>query len=408
MLCQFTIKNYKSFKDSATLDMQATDITEHTDEIILDDVDNEKFLPLSVIYGPNGGGKSNVLDALCNLVCRVLKPVCAVCNKKDCGTKVSCLPAIPFKFDNESMKLPTEYELFFRTNAYEYRYILHVKKEKVVFESLDRIKIGGSNVVKIFKRDINATKTIELYNIVNKVETNNITDTLPLLSYFAIINGSMPIIKDIIGFFHEIEMINYGNPFQEAQISIVKDESSKNLIISMLKEMDIDIIDYEIKEREEEKIEFNTMHMINGEKKILKLEEESNGTIKIFGVLPTIAECLLSGGILVADELDAKIHPKLLQYIIGLFRNPKTNKKKSQLIFTSHDLTTMTSEFFRRDEIWFAAKNNQQESKLYSLVEIKKGNGKQPRKDENYAKQYLEGRYGADPYLRCILNWGEV
>lgn len=103
----------------------------------------------------------------------------------------------------------------------------------------------------------------------------------------------------------------------------------------------------------------------------------------------------------------SKLHPKLLEYIIELYRNPKKNRNGAQLVFTSHDLMTMSPELFRRDEIQFVAKNAEQALQLYSLVEFKKENGKQPRKDEKYGKQYLEGRYGADPYLRRMFNWEE-
>ena len=104
--------------------------------------------------------------------------------------------------------------------------------------------------------------------------------------------------------------------------------------------------------------------------------------------------------------LCAKIHPVLLKYIIMLFNNLEINKHGAQLIFTSHDLSTMNNEIFRRDEIWFVAKGNDQNSKLYSLVEFKAGNGEIIRKDAKYDKQYLEGKYGADPYLRKIIDWG--
>lgn len=104
--------------------------------------------------------------------------------------------------------------------------------------------------------------------------------------------------------------------------------------------------------------------------------------------------------------MDAKLHPKLLQYIIEMFTGPKSNKHGAQLLLTSHDITTMTPEVYRRDEIWFCAKNPLNASKLYSLISIKKENGQPPRNDEHYGKQYLEGRYGADPYIRKILDWG--
>ena len=139
----------------------------------------------------------------------------------------------------------------------------------------------------------------------------------------------------------------------------------------------------------------------------IPFEEESSGTRKLFSCMARILDCLRDGTLLIADELDAKLHPKLLQYIIELFTDPKSNRKGAQLLFTSHDITTMTPEIFRRDEIWFCALDPQNASRLYSLISFKKENGKTPRNDESYSKQYLEGRYGADPYIRKILDWGE-
>ena len=99
---------------------------------------------------------------------------------------------------------------------------------------------------------------------------------------------------------------------------------------------------------------------------------------------------------------------RVLKYIIMMFNDMKINRHGAQLIFTSHDLSTMNSEVFRRDEIWFAAKGNKENSKLYSLVEFKNDKGESVRKDAKFDKQYLEGKYGADPYLRKIIDWGKV
>ena len=99
---------------------------------------------------------------------------------------------------------------------------------------------------------------------------------------------------------------------------------------------------------------------------------------------------------------------RVLKYIIMMFNDMKINRHGAQLIFTSHDLSTMNSEVFRRDEIWFVAKGNKENSKLYSLVEFKNDKGESVRKDAKFDKQYLEGKYGADPYLRKIIDWGKV
>ena len=171
---------------------------------------------------------------------------------------------------------------------------------------------------------------------------------------------------------------------------------------------DLDILDFRVEEKEHDRIEVFTKHEVDGYKAELNLSDESSGTKKLFRLLPFIAESLIDGTTLVIDELDAKIHPVLLRHIIMLYNDMEVNRKGAQLIFTSHDLSTMNSEVFRRDEIWFVAKGNGQNSKLYSLVEFKNSKGESVRKDAKFDKQYLEGKYGADPYLRKIIDWGTV
>ena len=95
---------------------------------------------------------------------------------------------------------------------------------------------------------------------------------------------------------------------------------------------------------------------------------------------------------------------KLLRYVISLFKNRNVNKKGAQLLFTSHDMTTMKNTVFRRDEIWFAAENERHESEIYSLYEIRRENNERVNSTAAYDKQYLEGRYGADPYLTHSIS----
>ena len=120
--------------------------------------------------------------------------------------------------------------------------------------------------------------------------------------------------------------------------------------------------------------------------------------------MPLIVSALTEGKTLIVDELDSKLHPLLLKYIINLFSDMNINRNKAQLIFTSHDLSTMNSEVFRRDEIWFVAKGTDQNSQLYSLVEFKNDKGESIRKDVIFDKQYLEGKYGASPLLNKRIH----
>ena len=406
MLCQFTVKNFKSIRGEVTFDMQAAAISEHEDRIIKDK-DEELYLPVSAIYGPNGGGKSNVLEALHSLVTKVLRPLYATSNNEEIAIKMKKLVIEPFAFDEGTRNEPTEFELFFRTAMAEYRYELTVKKEVIKYERLDRIKLETGRKSALFERD---EDEITLKGAFARLKTSDeLSDTLPLLSYLGITYSKNEVVQDVLDWFDEgIDFLNYGNPMQELRMAISKSEDVKRLMLQMIQEMDLDIVDFRVEEKENDRIEVFTKHVVDEYEAELNLFDESSGTKKLFGLLPFIAKSLLKGTTLVIDELDAKIHPVLLKYLIMTFSNMEKNKKGAQLIFTSHDLSTMNSEVFRRDEIWFVAKGNRQNSKLYSLVEFKNKKGESVRKDAKFDKQYLEGKYGADPYLKKIIDWGTV
>lgn len=406
MLCQFTVENFKSIREAVTFDMQATAISEHEDRIIKDK-DEELYLPVSAVYGPNGGGKSNVLEALHSLVTKVLRPLYATSNNEEIAIKMKKLVIEPFAFDEETRNKPTEFELFFRTKMAEYRYELTVKREIIEYERLDRIKLDTGRKSALFERN---EDEITLKGAFARLKTSDeLSDTLPLLSYLGITYRKNEVVQDVLDWFdEEINFLNYGNPMQELRMAVSKSEDVKKLMLQMIQEMDLDIVDFRVEEKENDRIEVFTKHIIDEYEAELNLFDESSGTKKLFGLLPFIAKSLLKGTTLVIDELDAKIHPVLLKYLIMTFSDMEKNKKGAQLIFTSHDLSTMNSEVFRRDEVWFVAKGNRQNSKLYSLVEFKNKKGESVRKDAKFDKQYLEGKYGADPYLRKIIDWGMV
>ncbi|NBJ83284.1 ATP-binding protein [bacterium 1XD42-94] len=406
MLCQFTVKNYKSIRDEMTFDMQAAAISEHENNIIRDK-DGELFLPISAIYGPNGGGKSNVLEAMHTLASKVLRPLYATGDKEERIFLQKRLLIEPFAFSKKTKSQPTEFEIFFRTEIAEYRYKLHIMKDVVNYESLDRVKLDTGRRSALFERD---TEEISLKGVFSKLKASeDLSATLPLLSYLGITYKKNEVVKDVLDWFeYGIDFLNYGNPIEELRMAVSNSEDVKQLMLDMVQEMDLDIVDFRVVEDENDRIDVYTKHLVDGYETELNLLEESSGTRKLFGLMPFIAGCLLTGTVLVIDELDAKIHPVLLRHIIMMFNDMSINKKKAQLIFTSHDLSTMNNEVFRRDEIWFVAKGNAQNSKLYSLVEFKNEKGESVRKDAKFDKQYLEGKYGADPYLKRIIDWGKV
>ena len=403
MLSQFTVKNYKSIRDELTIDMQAVAISEHPAHLIKD-TDGEEYLPVAVIYGPNGGGKSNVLEAFQVLVAKVTRPLYVTTSRSEQELALIRIPVAPFAFSDDTRNAPTEFEVFFRTETSEYRYILHVQDEQVIFEQLDRVKKDTARKSALFERK---NGTIKLKGVLGSLKVGDgVSNSIPLLSYLGITYSENDVIKEVIDWFvNKVSFLNYGNPFQEARILVDQSEDSKKLVLKMIQEMDLDIEDFRIEEEENNRFEIYTRHIVDDKEVELKLNEESSGTRKIFGLLPFVANSIVNGRTLIVDELDAKIHPILLKYIIELFSDKEKNRRGAQLIFTSHDLSTMNNEVFRRDEIWFVAKGRGQNSKLYSLVEFKNDKGESVRKDAKYDKQYLEGKYGADPYLQKIIDW---
>ena len=168
MLCQFTFKNFKSYKNETVFDMQAVSSQGFVDSLLQSGDDSKTYLPVSVIYGPNAGGKSNVLDALNCVNALVMKPILIFKNKVIKKAKVEWTP---FLFDDTSRNEPTEFELYFRPdNNYEYRYSLKITNEKIIEESLYRRKTKSkSRISMLFERN---SDVVKLGSSINKASIN--------------------------------------------------------------------------------------------------------------------------------------------------------------------------------------------------------------------------------------------
>jgi AAA15 family ATPase/GTPase len=125
---------------------------------------------------------------------------------------------------------------------------------------------------------------------------------------------------------------------------------------------------------------------------------ESEGTNKIFSVSSLLLGVLAHGAILFFDEFDARLHPLLTRRLLEMFHGQ--NKHNAQLIVVSHDTNLLSPELLRRDQIWFAEKEKNGATRLTSLAEFKK-----IRKGESYERNYIDGRYGAIPYLGDFSSW---
>ncbi|MBR2038088.1 MAG: ATP-binding protein [Lachnospiraceae bacterium] len=359
------------------------------------------LLPVSVIYGPNGGGKSNLLQGLACLITTVVRPIHDLGNTREDIIIQQRFSAKPFLYDAETVEEPIEYRIFFRKGDYEYRYYLATLKDEIFAETLDRKTIGGKKPAQIFYRE---GEVITLGPTLSKEGVNTkVNEKMPYLSFLAI-NYNIPVIAEVQEWFESCIIRSYGNPIVEMEVMFSEDTNVKKQIVTLLNDMGIDIEDYRFDSDEKQ---LYLKRTIAGKPYELSLGEESDGTRKLIAALPAILIALQEGRLVIIDELDAKLHPKLLRYVISLFKNPKVNKNGAQLLFTSHDMSTMKNTVFRRDEIWFAALNEKRSSEIYSLYEIRHEDNERVKSTAAFDKQYLEGRYGADPYLQNMLSGGD-
>ena len=397
MLCQFSFQNFKSYRGETTLDFQAATLPEFRETLITEEraVD---LLPVSVIYGPNGGGKSNLLQALSCVVSAIVKPVNELEKSRQNLILQQKVDAVPFLFDQTSASEPVEFRIFFRIAKNEYCYYIAFKDDEVISESLYRKQVTGKKSATIFERE---TDGITLGPSINKKSINtSVNPKMPYLSFLAI-NYDIPVISEVMTWFESCIIRSYADPMVEHQIMLAKDAPSKNQFIRVLNDMDIDITDYRY---DEDRKQLFVKRNVGSAEYELPFSDESDGARKLIAALPVILLALREGRLVIIDELDAKLHPKLLKYVILLFKNKEINKYGAQLLFTSHDMYTLKNTVFRRDEIWFAAENDAHESEIYSLHEIRGEDNERIKSTAAYDKQYLEGRYGADPYLSDMLG----
>ena len=196
--------------------------------------------------------------------------------------KFNRYPVKPFIFSEEGKNNPTEFEIFFRTKIAEYRYVLHIKEDIVVYESLDRVKLETGRKSALFLRK---GEEIGLRGVFARLKiSDGLSQSLPLLSYLGITYMNNDVVKDVIDWFeYGIDFLNYGNPLEELRTAIASSDEIKKLVLDMIREMDLDIEDFRVEERENNQIEVFTQHNVDGYKAELTLSEESSGTKKLFG-----------------------------------------------------------------------------------------------------------------------------
>ena len=125
------------------------------------------------------------------------------------------------------------------------------------------------------------------------------------------------------------------------------------------------------------------------------MKDESAGVQKMFALLCPLIDIMVNGKVLICDELESSLHESLVYELVKIFMNFKTDKF-AQIIFTTHETGLLSLDLFRRDQIWFTEMEGMDRyTDLYSLAEIKN-----VRKEENFGKGYIAGKYGAIPMLK--------
>ena len=404
MLCEFTLRNYRSYRDEAKLSMRATPMKEF-ERSLIECTDGQSFLPVAAVFGPNAGGKSNLLEALDYVCTTVAWPIWQLSARANApkGQRSSTARCSAFEFDEVSAAEPTEFELYYRVGEYEYRYALSVHDNEIVSEGLWRRKLGASRTAMLFERE---GARVKLGPMLRKYATPaKFSSSLPYLS-FLYINFKAPVVKEAASWFLNGVFLNFNSSYLEQSLEQMLDEDYSPEVTRFLRAVDVPIDGFRVEKATERRGQrVFVKHNVGGRDYELRLSEESAGTQKLMGMAAFLLSVLERGDTVIVDELDAKLHPKLLRYVILLFKDPEVNKNGAQLIFTSQDVSTMRNDVFRRDEIWFVARGEDKASQLWSLADIHEANGNLVSKNAAFDKQYLSGRYGADPYLTCIEEW---
>ena len=394
MLIYYSISNFMSIKHEEKITFKAKPYKETK----IKSLDNN-LLAIISIYGPNGGGKSSIIYSLFFLI-NLIK---ANMNKQLINSILSQINV----YKNSTQKnepIIWEMQIISPKKRY-YKYSISINDNEIIKESLKYSNKLEGKYENIFNRT--SSSKYQLGKSFNNLKLKAM-DFGSLLSYLYTNIDNEFIIEfynEIINFFMFNNLTNDPvtlilNPLtQKIQYNFNKDilEKEKNKFLKLFKEIDINIIDYQF------------VNDLGGEKLILKKYNEngifeldflleSEGTKKIIQLMSYFFVGIKNGWIFVIDELDSRLHTKLLGYIIDLFHSKEN--RKSQIIFTSHDMNTLDSKYLRKDEVYFAALNENYFTNVTSLSSFE-----DIRDKSSYSSQYLKGKLGYDPYITRAIKW---
>lgn len=414
MLIQFGFKNFKSFRDDTILDFSATKITEHADRVV--QVGAEKLLPTAAIYGANASGKSNVIAAFRYMVTYVVESFAYGGEADDKKAKTKRPKYTPFLFDAASKGATSSFEVYFITpeadGCRSYNYGFTLDQDGIVEEWLNTKAKTVREYKTIFYRSKDELDLCGLPRKNQDIIRMSLYDEALIVSLGA--KQRVAKLKFIRDWFGDIHFTNFGDPLENVFLSsLIPDgfadsKSVQARVIEYFAAFDPSIIGFQVEtvkgDDEVGRVKIDALHRVIGTEGTasIPLQDESDGTLKMFALYPALQDTLATGSVLLIDELNARLHPLMVRNFIILFLDPKTNPHHAQLVFTTHDSWQLSNSLLRRDEIWFTEKAPSGVSTLYSLAEFVDEDGAKIRKDENYEKNYLLGQYGAIPALKRL------
>lgn len=410
MLLQFTVNNFKSIKNTTTFSM----VTSSKDKGNFFPVKKYKLLQSAIIYGANASGKSNFLKAMAFMRRIVL-------NRDKVILSTDRLLHYPFKLSTETEDSSSSFEIVFfeKKNKIKYRYGFELDSTTVYAEWLYADENGKES--KLFYRD---TDEGELYiNRIKFKEGLKLKVSKNQLFIWKCDQEDGEVSASILQWFKHLNMVDgmENEQYVNEAMRQMEHEHFKKELVSLVKTADIGIEDILLEEEDIPKTVIEDMNLPSELKKrlleadglknlslfthhkkydennkiigmtIFELDqEESRGTQKFFKMSAPILNTLREGKVLIIDELDASLHPMLTKHLIKLFHDEKINRHNAQLIFATHDTNLLHESMFRRDQIWLTQKDSYGVTDLYSLAQFK-----DVRKNEDFEKKYIQGKYGA-------------
>jgi uncharacterized protein len=409
MLVEFTVGNFLSFHEKRTLNLEAKGISELKKNICA--FDAEKILRSAVVYGANSSGKSNLLRALERMREVVLSSV-----KLNNGDE---LLYSPFLLSTKTEKQATFFEIIFWQNSVRYRYGFEYTLREIENEWLYAGKTAKSEKP-LFIRTVDGIGIVAKFKEGKGAESKTNENRL-FISLVAQLGGN--IAQQVLQFFTDYNLLSglehndytgYTMRMLHKNLDGTKESLKlfQNLKLGFreIKAIEAEISTAELREDMPAKLRAKLIKELNGSRAVsLKTVHnkfnakgkinESEGTNKIIDLSGPLFDTLKNGKILVIDELDAKLHPLITIGIVELFNNAETNPNNAQLLFATHDTNLLGEDLFRRDQIWFTEKDEQEQTDLYALYDFNLPDGTKVRNDTNLEKNYIRGRYGAIPFI---------